>query len=171
MADHGHVEYATAQGNDVATHEAMYERFTHWMLVGGAHVANILLGLAIGGVTGHWLVAFAIFVVATIVSFHGFLSGARLPVYRHPKPRSARCALFASVTLPVSGGSGVGEKNWPPQFAVPNTTVNGTCAIGVVRTAAMQIGGTVGVGVMVGVDVGVRVTHPLAPHASQQLAT
>jgi hypothetical protein len=79
MADHGQVEYATAQGNDLATHEATYERFTHWVLVGGAHVTNIVLGLAIGGVTGHWLVAFAIFVVASIVSIHGFVSGARLP--------------------------------------------------------------------------------------------
>jgi hypothetical protein len=79
MADHGHVEYATAQGNDLATHEATYERFTHWLLVGGAHVTNIVLGLAIGGVTGHWLVAFAIFVVASILSVHGFVSGARLP--------------------------------------------------------------------------------------------
>lgn len=79
MADHGQVEVATAEGNDVPAHEAMYERFTHWILVGGAHVTNIVLGLAIGGVTEHWLVAFAIFVVATAVSFHGFISGARLP--------------------------------------------------------------------------------------------
>src|SRR5262249_8076346 len=79
MADHGHVEYATAQGNDLASHEAMYDRFVHWIVVGGAHVVNIVLGLAIGGVTGHWLVAFAIFVVATIVGLHGFLSGARMP--------------------------------------------------------------------------------------------
>jgi len=98
MADHGHVEYATAQGNDVATHEAMYERFTHWVLVGGAHVANILLGLAIGGVTGHWLVAFAIFVVATIVSFHGFLSGARLP--------SGVMVVVSLVALALCSGGG-----------------------------------------------------------------
>jgi len=79
MADHGKVEVATAPGNDLPAHEATYERFTHWILVGGAHVANIVLGLAIGGVTEHWLVAFAIFVVASIVSVHGFVSGARLP--------------------------------------------------------------------------------------------
>ena len=79
MADHGEVEYATAEGNDLPAHVAMYDRFVHWIVVGGAHVANIVLGLAIGAVTGHWLVAFAIFVVATIVAFHGFLSGARMP--------------------------------------------------------------------------------------------
>jgi len=79
MADHGKVEYATAQGNDVPAHMAMYDRFVHWIVVGGAHVANIVLGLAIGGVAGHWLLAFAVFVVATIVAVHGFLTGARLP--------------------------------------------------------------------------------------------
>jgi hypothetical protein len=35
--------------------------------------------LAIGAVTGHWLVAFAIFFVATGVAIHGFASGSRLP--------------------------------------------------------------------------------------------
>ena len=79
MADHGKVEYATAQGNDVPAHVAMYDRFVHWIVVGGAHVANIVLGLAIGGVAGHWLSAFTVFVVATIVAVHGFLTGARLP--------------------------------------------------------------------------------------------
>ncbi len=79
MADHGQAEYATAEGNDLPAHEAMYDRFVHLVVVGGAHVVNIVLGLAIGAVTGHWLVAFAIFVVATVVAAHGFLSGARLP--------------------------------------------------------------------------------------------
>ena len=79
MADHGHADYATAQGNDLPSHEAMYDRFVHLVLIGGAHAANILLGLAIGAVAGHWLVAFAIFVIASIVAVHGFLTGARLP--------------------------------------------------------------------------------------------
>ena len=79
MAEHGHVEYATAQDNDLPAHEAMYERFVHLVLVGGAHVVNIILGLAIGAVADHWLVAFGIFVIATIVAVHGFMTGARTP--------------------------------------------------------------------------------------------
>jgi aa3 type cytochrome c oxidase subunit IV len=79
MADHGHVEYATAQGNDLPAHEATYERFVHLLFVGGAHVVNIILGLAIGAVAGHWLLAFGIFVIATIVAVHGFMTGARTP--------------------------------------------------------------------------------------------
>jgi hypothetical protein len=96
MADHGKVEYATAQGNDVPAHMAMYDRFVHWIVVGGAHVANIVLGLAIGGVAGHWLAAFAIFVVATIVAVHGFLTGARLP--------SIVMVIIALITLALASG-------------------------------------------------------------------
>ena len=61
MADHGQLEYATAEGNDLPAHEAMYERFVHLVFVGGAHVVNIVLGLAIGAVAGHWLVGFRYF--------------------------------------------------------------------------------------------------------------
>ena len=79
MAEHGELDYATAEGNDLPAHEATYERFVHLVVVGGAHVVNIVLGLAIGAVAHHWLVAFAIFVVATIVAAHGLLTGTRLP--------------------------------------------------------------------------------------------
>jgi Bacterial aa3 type cytochrome c oxidase subunit IV len=79
MADHGHVEYATAEGNDLPAHVAMYDRFVHLVVVGGAHITNIVLGLAIGAVAGHWLVAFAVMLIATGVAIHGFATGARLP--------------------------------------------------------------------------------------------
>jgi hypothetical protein len=78
MADHGSVEYAVAGGVDLPAHEAMYERFVHLVFVGGAHVVNILLGLAIGAIGGHWVVALGIFVIATIVAVHGFMTGARI---------------------------------------------------------------------------------------------
>jgi hypothetical protein len=79
MAEHAQVEYAVADGNDLPTHEAMYERFVHLVLVGGAHVVNVVLGLAIGGVAGHWGVAFGIFLIASLVAVHGFMTGARTP--------------------------------------------------------------------------------------------
>ena len=79
MADHGQAEYATAAGNDLPAHEATYDRFVHLVFVSCCHVANIVLGLAIGALTGHWLIAFVIFFVATVLSIHGLLSGARLP--------------------------------------------------------------------------------------------
>jgi len=77
MADHAEVEYATALGNDYAEHEATYQRFLHLTVVLIVHVVNILLGLAIGGVMGHWLTAFAVFVIATGAAVHGLLSGSR----------------------------------------------------------------------------------------------
>jgi Bacterial aa3 type cytochrome c oxidase subunit IV len=79
MAEHGEVEYATAQGNDLPAHANMYERFVHLVFVGGAHVVNVIVGLAVGAVEGHWLVAFGIFVVASVVAVHGFMTGARAP--------------------------------------------------------------------------------------------
>jgi hypothetical protein len=77
MADHGEVEYATAPGNDYAEHEGTYRRFIHLTAVLVAHVINTLLGLAIGGVMGHWLTAFAVFVIATGAAVHGLLSDSK----------------------------------------------------------------------------------------------
>jgi hypothetical protein len=97
MADHGAVEYATAEGNDLPSHEATYERFVHLVVVGGAHVTSIVLGLAIGGVAGHWLPAFAIFLIATVVAVHGFLTGARTP--------SVVMVCISLLTLALASGS------------------------------------------------------------------
>jgi hypothetical protein len=77
MADHGTVEYATATGNDYPTHENTYEKFVHFTTVGLVHIINILLGLAVGGVMGHWFLALSIFIIAAICGVTGFISGTR----------------------------------------------------------------------------------------------
>jgi hypothetical protein len=77
MAEHGAPEYATATGNDYESHEQTYEGFVHLAFVGLLHVVNILIGLAIGGVGGHWLIAFAVFAIATAAAIQGFMSGSR----------------------------------------------------------------------------------------------
>jgi len=79
MADHGQVEYATAEGNDLAVHEATYRNFVQLTFIGSIHVANFIIGLAIGATTGHWMIALAIFVFATIVAAHGLATGAKVP--------------------------------------------------------------------------------------------
>jgi len=79
MADHGHVEYATADGNDVPAHEAGYERFVLLAFVGTIHVVNVVIALAIGGVQGRWFTEAAIIVLATLVLAHGLLTGAKVP--------------------------------------------------------------------------------------------
>ena len=66
MAEHGEVQYATAEGNDLAAHEAGYEQFLQATFIGSTLVINILFGLAIGGVLGHWLPA-ALVIVAGVI--------------------------------------------------------------------------------------------------------
>ncbi|HZT24235.1 MAG TPA: aa3-type cytochrome c oxidase subunit IV [Pseudolabrys sp.] len=81
MAEHGTVEYATAEGNDYPSHEASYERFVHFTFVAIVHIVNILLGLAVGGVMGHWFIAFAVFVIAVAGAIPGLLSGTKTSSY------------------------------------------------------------------------------------------
>ena len=81
MAEHSVPEYATAPGNDYPTHEATYRSFVHLAFIGTVHVVNIVLGLAIGGVTGHWMMALGVFVVATFAAFWGFVTGTRTSSY------------------------------------------------------------------------------------------
>ena len=94
MADHGEVEYATAEGNDYAEHEATYERFVHLVVIGILYVINICLALTIGGVTGHWFREGAILVVATIVAAHGLLAKSTTP--------SAVMVVISLLTLAAS---------------------------------------------------------------------
>ena len=68
MADHGELEYATAKGNDLAAHEGSYANFVHFVYVGLIAVVNIVIGLGVGGVNGHWWIAFAVFVIATVAA-------------------------------------------------------------------------------------------------------
>jgi len=77
MAEHGHVEYATATGNDYPAHEQTYEHFVQHTFVGIIHIINILLGLAVGGVMGHWFLAVPVFLLAIIGLVSGLLSGSK----------------------------------------------------------------------------------------------
>jgi aa3 type cytochrome c oxidase subunit IV len=81
MADHAEAEYGTAEGNDYAEHEATYEWFVHFTVIAIIHIINIVLGLATGGVRGHWLLALLIFVVATVAAVQGLLSRSKTSSY------------------------------------------------------------------------------------------
>jgi len=81
MAEHGTVEYATAAGNDYPAHENTYENFLHFAFTGIFHVVNLLLGLTIGGVVGHWFAAVVVFILAVLGLVAGLLSGSRAPSY------------------------------------------------------------------------------------------
>ena len=81
MADHGTVEYATATGNDIPAHVQAYERFVQFTFVGIIHVVNILFGLAVGGVMGHWFLALLIFFIAVLGAIPGLVSGSKTSSY------------------------------------------------------------------------------------------
>ena len=81
MAEHGTVEYATAAGNDYPAHEQSYERFVHFTFVGILTVINILFGLAVGGVMGHWLLALVILIVTAFGAVPGLISGSKTSSY------------------------------------------------------------------------------------------
>jgi Bacterial aa3 type cytochrome c oxidase subunit IV len=78
MADHGEVQYATADGNDLPAHEAGYSQFVQGTFVLTAAVVNILFGLAIGGVLDHWLPAAFILVAAVITAGISAWTGTRV---------------------------------------------------------------------------------------------
>jgi Bacterial aa3 type cytochrome c oxidase subunit IV len=79
MADHGELEYATAEGNDVPAHEATYEGFTQFVVIGTVYVITIVVGLAIGGAVGHWLLCAAVVIAGTIAAGLSAWTGSRLP--------------------------------------------------------------------------------------------
>jgi hypothetical protein len=91
MADHGELEYATAEGNDLTAHEASYGNFVHFVYVGLLHVVNIVIGLGVGGVNGAWWIAFAVFVIATICAI--------IDLVGHTKAASAVALVLALIAL------------------------------------------------------------------------
>jgi hypothetical protein len=97
MADHGEVEYATAQGNDYGEHEGTYNFFVRLATFGTLHVIAIVIGLAIGGTTGHWLVSFGLIVFATIAAGIGLVTDIKWPSF-------AMVVVGLLALLAVSGG-------------------------------------------------------------------
>jgi hypothetical protein len=81
MADHGTVEYAASAGNDYPAHEQTYEHFIHYTFVGIIHVINLLFGLTVGGVMGHWFTAIPVFLIAIFGLVSGLMSGSRTTSY------------------------------------------------------------------------------------------
>jgi hypothetical protein len=67
MADHGEVQYSTADGNDYPEHEATYTRFLDFAFALSAYVIAVVIGLAIVGTThSPWLGAGIILLVSVL---------------------------------------------------------------------------------------------------------
>jgi len=81
MADHGTVEYATAPGNDYASHEKTYEVFVLYTFIGIIYVINLLFGLTVGGVLGLWFTALPVFIIGLIGLVSGLMTGSKTSSY------------------------------------------------------------------------------------------
>lgn len=81
MAEHGTVQYATADGNDYPAHEQSYLRFVEFTFVGIITVVNIMFGLAVGGVMGHWVMALAIWFITIFGAVPGLITGSKTSSY------------------------------------------------------------------------------------------
>jgi hypothetical protein len=79
MAEHGEVEYAIADGNDLPAHEAGYGQFVEVTIIATNFIINILLGLAVGGVIGHWLPAASVIIASVIAAAISMWTGSRIP--------------------------------------------------------------------------------------------
>ena len=91
MADHGELEYATAEGNDLPAHEATYEDFTHFVVIGTVLVITIVVGLAIGGVVGNWAIAATAITAKAVVMRMSRSITRRRPPALVPTARRLRC--------------------------------------------------------------------------------
>ena len=79
MADHGEVQYSTADGNDYPAHEAAYTNFVHIAFIGALYCINTLLGLTIASVIGNvWVGAIVLIFVAPPALVHGLATGSRV---------------------------------------------------------------------------------------------
>ena len=78
MADHGEVQYTTADGNDYQAHEAAYAGFVHLALVGTICIICIVLGIGISSMTSHWFIGgLVIFLLAPATFIHGLATGSQ----------------------------------------------------------------------------------------------
>jgi hypothetical protein len=78
MADHhGEVQYATATGNDYPAHEATYEAFIHLTYTCIVNIISVVIGLALGGVMGHWFAGGLLIALAVAAALQGLVFNSR----------------------------------------------------------------------------------------------
>ena len=83
MADHGEVEYATATGDDYASHETTYQGFVKLVEVSVATIAAILVSLALIGVKDSVWLGVVMLIAAHVAAAIGLLTAA---TWRAPWP-------------------------------------------------------------------------------------
>jgi hypothetical protein len=99
MAEHGEVEYATADGNDLPAHEAGYSQFVEVTIIATNFIINLLIGLAVGGVIGHWLPAASVIIASAIAAAISMWTGSRLVSLGLPIPGIVMLAIALATLL------------------------------------------------------------------------
>jgi aa3 type cytochrome c oxidase subunit IV len=77
MADHGEVQYTTADGNDYREHEATYVRFLDLAFSLSCYVIAIVIGLAIVGATHSTLMGVGVILLATLLAIPALVTGGK----------------------------------------------------------------------------------------------
>jgi hypothetical protein len=81
MAAHGTPEYSSATGNDYPAHEQMYRTFTTLVLISIILIANVCIGLTVGGVKGNWWFGGLYITVAVVTAAVSVITESKMPNY------------------------------------------------------------------------------------------
>jgi len=77
MADHGEVQYSTAEGNDYREHEGTYSRFLDLAFSLSAYVIATVIGLATVGTTHSAWIGVCVILIATLLVIPALATGSK----------------------------------------------------------------------------------------------
>ena len=77
MADHGEVQYSTAEGNDYREHEGTYSRFLGLAFALSAYVIAAVIGLAAVGTTQSAWIGVCVILIATLLVIPALATGSK----------------------------------------------------------------------------------------------
>jgi hypothetical protein len=77
MADHGEIQYTTADGNDYHEHEGTYTRFLDMAFALSAYCISIVIGLAVVGATHSPSIGVGTIVIATFLAIPALVTSGK----------------------------------------------------------------------------------------------
>ena len=77
MADHGEIQYTTADGNDYQEHEGTYARFLDMAFALSAYAIAIVIGLAVVGATHSPSIGVGTIVIATFLAIPALVTSGK----------------------------------------------------------------------------------------------
>ncbi len=77
MADHGEVQYTTADGNDYREHEGTYVQFLNLAFALSAYAIAIVIGLAAVGATHRPAIGVGVIIIGTVLAIPALVTGVK----------------------------------------------------------------------------------------------